>query len=130
SQLKRSENDNFQVCTTCQPEHAQKAPKFEENFNETVKTKKKKTRCDHFKQRFRKNFAALLEEEAMLATDELNYLSARAPSSKMPERKFCAVCGFPSNYTCVNCGTRYCCVRCLGTHQDTRCQIPFKDTWV
>ena len=27
---------------------------------------------------------------------------------------------FPSTYTCVTCGTRYCCVRCLGTHLDTR----------
>ena len=27
---------------------------------------------------------------------------------------------FPSNYTCVSCGARYCCVKCLGTHQDTR----------
>jgi len=27
---------------------------------------------------------------------------------------------FPSNYTCVTCGSRYCCIRCLGTHQDTR----------
>ena len=27
---------------------------------------------------------------------------------------------FPSNYTCVTCGTRYCCVKCLGTHLDTR----------
>ena len=27
---------------------------------------------------------------------------------------------FPSNYTCVTCGARYCCVKCLGTHRDTR----------
>ena len=27
---------------------------------------------------------------------------------------------FPSAYTCVSCGARYCCVRCLGTHKDTR----------
>lgn len=27
---------------------------------------------------------------------------------------------FPSAYTCVSCGARYCSVRCLGTHKDTR----------
>ena len=25
-----------------------------------------------------------------------------------------------SNYTCIQCGTRYCSTRCLGTHQETR----------
>ncbi|KAI6059343.1 Zinc finger HIT domain-containing protein 1 [Aix galericulata] len=41
--------------------------------------------------------------------------------SRLPQRHFCAVCGFPSAYTCVTCGARYCSSRCLGTHQDTRC---------
>ena len=49
-----------------------------------------------------------------------NYVSACAPPSKLPQRHFCAVCGFPSAYTCVTCGARYCSSRCLGTHQDTR----------
>jgi zinc finger HIT domain-containing protein 1 len=31
------------------------------------------------------------------------------------------VCGLPSNYTCTSCGTRYCCLKCLSTHQETRC---------
>lgn len=49
-----------------------------------------------------------------------NYLTACAEPSKLPQRHFCAVCGFPSNYTCVSCGARYCCVRCLATHHETR----------
>lgn len=49
------------------------------------------------------------------------YAGAQAPPSAWPERHFCAVCGFPSSYTCTSCGTRYCCIRCLGTHRDTRC---------
>ncbi|XP_036381501.1 zinc finger HIT domain-containing protein 1 isoform X1 [Megalops cyprinoides] len=83
--------------------------------------KRKKTRGDHFKQRFRKNFQALLEEENLSMSEGPNYLTACAPPSKFPQRHFCAVCGFPSSYTCVSCGARYCCVRCLGTHHETRC---------
>ncbi|KAF3813982.1 hypothetical protein GH733_018014 [Mirounga leonina] len=50
-----------------------------------------------------------------------NYLTACAGPPSRPQRPFCAVCGFPSPYTCVSCGARYCTVRCLGTHQETRC---------
>lgn len=49
-----------------------------------------------------------------------NYLTACAGPPSRPQRPFCAVCGFPSPYTCVSCGARYCTVRCLGTHQETR----------
>uniref|UniRef100_K7GGG3 Zinc finger HIT-type containing 1 n=3 Tax=Cryptodira TaxID=8464 RepID=K7GGG3_PELSI len=83
--------------------------------------KKKKTRGDHFKLRFRKNFQALLEEQNLSTSEGPNYLTACAAPSSLPQRHFCAVCGLPSHYTCVSCGARYCCVRCLGTHQETRC---------
>lgn len=129
--------------------------------------KKKKTRGDHFKLRFRKNFQALLEEQVregsawalgipeskgrvsagssaslvdiscvadwriqdacpfmspqnLSASEGPNYLTACAGPPSRPQRPFCAVCGFPSPYTCVSCGARYCTVRCLGTHQETR----------
>lgn len=51
----------------------------------------------------------------------VTYASAAAPPSVRPPRHFCAVCGFPSTYTCTSCGVRYCCIKCLGTHRDTRC---------
>ncbi|NXX13682.1 ZNHI1 protein, partial [Podargus strigoides] len=54
------------------------------------------------------------------AAEGPNYVSACAAPSRLPQRHFCAVCGFPSPYTCVTCGARYCSSRCLGTHQDTR----------
>ena len=38
--------------------------------------------------------------------DPPNYLSAQAAPSTKPKRNFCAVCGFPSKYTCVVCGAR------------------------
>lgn len=110
--------------------------------------KKRKTRGDHFKQRFRKNFTALLEEEVrtsphcVLCPDllqapaltitvlsdwqnlserpEPNYLSAVTPPSSLPPRHFCCVCGFPSHYTCTTCGGRYCSSKCLCTHRETR----------
>ncbi|KAF4525389.1 hypothetical protein B566_EDAN018328, partial [Ephemera danica] len=53
--------------------------------------------------------------------DPPNYQAALVGPSEIPQRHFCAVCGFPSNYTCIPCGTRYCSVRCLGIHQETRC---------
>ncbi|XP_070537937.1 zinc finger HIT domain-containing protein 1-like [Ptychodera flava] len=119
-QLDALEKDNFQEDPHANlPFANKKLPQFD--ANEGNIKKKKKTRGDHFKQRFRKNFNALLEEEQLNMPEPPNYVTANVPASKFPERKFCAVCGFPSNYTCVSCGARYCCVKCLATHQDTRC---------
>ena len=71
--------------------------------------------------RFRKNFGVLLEEEQCLNPEGPNYLTIQAPASKLPERHLCAVCGFPAPYTCIPCGSRYCSIKCLSTHEDTRC---------
>ncbi|KAI9527220.1 Zinc finger HIT domain-containing protein 1 [Dissostichus eleginoides] len=86
-----------------------------------LEKKKRKTRGDHFKQRFRKNFTTLLEEENLSDRAEPNYLSAEALPSSLPPRLFCCVCGFPSHYTCTTCGGRYCSSKCLLTHRETRC---------
>lgn len=51
---------------------------------------------------------------------QISYSTAKVPPSKFPERKFCSVCGFPSPYTCVKCGLRYCSGKCLRTHEETR----------
>lgn len=93
--------------------------------------KRKVRTTEYYKQRFRKNLAQLLEEESYQAGEEdqegvgqdqpPGYLSAQVPDSALPPRKLCAVCGFPSPYACSVCGTRYCTLRCLETHQDTRC---------
>nr|CAB3268048.1 zinc finger HIT domain-containing protein 1-like [Phallusia mammillata] len=132
-QLEALEKDNFQEDPL---EHLdapkKKRPKFgipsdhedDDTEQQTQPSKKKKRlRGDHFKQRFRKTFAAVLEEERVgLGNSELpNYFTASVPPSKFPARHFCSVCGFLSSYTCVSCGARYCSIKCLGTHQDTRC---------
>lgn len=113
------EQDNFQDDPHANLVMHKKAPKFEETLDQ--KKNKKKLKGEPFKQRFRKNFTALLEEEQLSCKEPPNYLSACVPSSNLPPRHFCAVCGFPSNYTCISCGTRYCGIKCLKTHQDTRC---------
>lgn len=41
---------------------------------DVAEKKKRKTRGDHFKQRFRKNFTALLEEEVGLSSSDLSLL--------------------------------------------------------
>jgi len=85
------------------------------------KAKRRARTTEYYKQRFRKNLAQLLEEEAGEQDGEVPYLAAALPDSRLPPRRLCAVCGFPSSYSCSTCGTRYCSLRCLETHQDTRC---------
>lgn len=127
--LEALEEDNFQEDPHADLRMSKRAPKFDEEPGPStaggaasiIRPKKKKSKGEHYKQRFRKNFAALLDEEQSALREGPGYLSAGVPPSRFPERHFCSVCGFPSNYTCVQCGSRYCSVRCLGTHQDTRC---------
>ncbi len=89
------------------------------------KSRGRKTRtAEYYRQRFRKSFAQLLEEDAAAHPDpdkDPSYLSAQAPPPSLPPRRFCAVCGFPAPYSCTVCGTRFCSVRCQETHMETRC---------
>ena len=87
---------------------------------EIVKKRKKVKTGEHFKQRFRKNFTSLLEE-IEFQIEHPNYITAKAPKSKLPKRKFCSVCGFVSCYNCVVCGALYCSMECQATHKETRC---------
>ena len=125
SQAKKKQNSNYTTYINyllLVTVMSKKAPKFQESLEgRSARTKKKGRTADYYKQRFRKSFAQLVEEDANINPNPPNYSSAQAPPSKFPERHFCAVCGFPSNYTCIACGARYCCTKCLGTHQDTRC---------
>ncbi|KAI8364036.1 hypothetical protein EDC96DRAFT_511685 [Choanephora cucurbitarum] len=64
------------------------------------------------------NLTMLLEEAPV--TPYCYQTCAVAPSL-YPPRKFCSVCGFQSDYTCLRCGMKYCSTRCLSTHRETRC---------
>ncbi|XP_046388833.1 zinc finger HIT domain-containing protein 1 [Ischnura elegans] len=118
--LESLEHDNFHEDPHADLVMSKKVPKFQETLDARTGRKKKTRSAEYYKQRFKKSFAQLIEEEKTYA-QEHNYITAQAPPSQFPERHFCSVCGFPSNYTCIPCGARYCSVRCLGTHLDTRC---------
>lgn len=118
--LEALEQDNFHDDPHADLVMSKKVPKFQETL-ERGGRKKKARSAEYYKQRFRKTFAQLVEEDHAYNPDPPNYMSIQAPPSQFPERHFCAVCGFPSNYTCIPCGARYCSVRCVGTHLDTRC---------
>merc|ERR1719290_173256 len=64
------------------------------------RTKRKARTTEYYKQRFRKNLAQLLEEEAGELDGSVAYLAAQLPDSRLPPRRLCAVCGFPSLYSC------------------------------
>lgn len=103
---------------------SKKIPKFEENLEtRSTRNKKKERTAEYYQMKYRKNFQQLVEEDRIDA--ELNnrpsYLDAAAEDSKFPPRHFCAVCGFMSNYVCLTCGTRYCCIKCMNVHLETRC---------
>lgn len=85
------------------------------------KQKRKSRNAEYYKQRFRKNFSQLLEEDAIQNPDPPNYLSAQAPVSTKPKRHLCSVCGYISPSYCPSCGMRYCSRRCYDTHVETRC---------
>jgi zinc finger HIT domain-containing protein 1 len=68
------------------------------------------------------NLNQLIEEDARRPAP--NYTTAVAPDPakfNLPQRHFCAVCGFNGKYTCVTCGARFCSINCQTTHKETRC---------
>lgn len=112
------EHDNFHDDPHANLVMHKKAPKFEETLEAK---RKRRSKGEPLKARFKRSFNALLEEHQASNPEAPSYSHANVPPSKLPPRLFCAVCGFQSNYTCVSCGSRYCSIKCLGVHRDTRC---------
>lgn len=120
--LEALEQDNFHDDPHADLVMSKKVPKFQETLDSRGVGRKKKTKsAEYYKQRFRKTFSQLVEEDHNYNPTSPNYTSAQSQPSQFPDRHFCAVCGFPSSYTCIPCGARYCSIKCLGTHLDTRC---------
>ncbi|KAI8583152.1 hypothetical protein K450DRAFT_277640 [Umbelopsis ramanniana AG] len=71
----------------------------------------------------RQNLGALIIEARLdlLPPDIPTYLTCNATPSQYPPRQFCSVCSFQSSYRCSKCGMKYCSVKCLRTHEETRC---------
>eukprot|EP00457_Paulinella_chromatophora_P015759 gb/GEZN01016432.1/.p1 GENE.gb/GEZN01016432.1/~~gb/GEZN01016432.1/.p1 ORF type:complete len:210 (+),score=30.82 gb/GEZN01016432.1/:133-762(+) len=63
----------------------------------------------------------LMQEEEDYHPNVPTYFSAAASESCLPARKFCSVCGFISQYTCVRCGLFFCSLRCQSSHEKLRC---------
>ncbi|RAL42800.1 unnamed protein product [Cuscuta campestris] len=71
-----------------------------------------------------KTFMELLNEANLesLPPHVPTYLRAAVgPPSSTTRRHFCTVCGFSAPYACVQCGMRFCSIRCQTIHKDTRC---------
>eukprot|EP01102_Stenamoeba_stenopodia_P022301 TRINITY_DN923_c0_g3_i5.p1 TRINITY_DN923_c0_g3~~TRINITY_DN923_c0_g3_i5.p1 ORF type:complete len:235 (+),score=42.70 TRINITY_DN923_c0_g3_i5:90-707(+) len=60
--------------------------------------------------------------EAMSSIDStIDYLKVAAAPSKYPPRSFCSTCGYPAAYRCVECGSRFCSIKCNEVHKEFRC---------
>jgi len=100
----------------------------DDDFLGPKKKRARKTAREMFKQTKKKkysfpNFNTVLDESGIetLPPTIPNYYSAAAAPSKFPTKFFCSVCGFFSNYSCTQCGARFCSVKCNATHKETRC---------
>lgn len=120
--LEALEQDNFHEDPHADLVMSKKVPKFQDNLDNSRSRKGKRPKgADYYRNKYRKTFSQLLEEDKMSRPDDECYCGAQAPESKLPNRHFCAVCGYFSPYTCTACGTRYCSIQCHRVHQETRC---------
>lgn len=119
--LEALEADNYHEDPHADLVMSKKVPKFEDNLDNRARGKKKAKSAEYFKQKYRKTLQQLIDEDKAQHSDPPNYSTAVVGPSQLPERHFCSVCGFFSKYTCVPCGARYCTLKCLNTHLDTRC---------
>lgn len=118
--LEALEADNYHEDPHADLVMSKKVPKFEDQLELRGRKRKSKS-AEYFKMKYRKTLQQMIDEDAALHPEAPNYASAAVGPSDLPERHFCSVCGFFSKYTCVPCGARYCGLRCLNTHLDTRC---------
>ncbi|CAH0564362.1 unnamed protein product [Brassicogethes aeneus] len=118
------ESDNYHDDPHADLVMSKKVPKFEDNLEQrTTRTKKKERTADYYQNKFRKNFQQLVEEDRNEAEENnrVSYMDIKCEESTLPPRHFCAVCGFLGQYNCLSCGTRFCSIRCMDTHMETRC---------
>lgn len=117
--LDQLERDNYHDDPHANLSLSKKVPKFDDGSKNNDK------QSDRRKSNVRLrtlNFPQLLDEDSK--RDPPNYASAAAPpiaKFNLPRRHFCGVCGFTGKYTCVSCGSRFCCISCQETHKETRC---------
>ncbi|XP_018323077.1 zinc finger HIT domain-containing protein 1 [Agrilus planipennis] len=117
------EADNYHEDPHADLVMSKKIPKFDENLETRTRSRKKEKNPEYYQAKFRKHILQLLEEDRMEAeiTGRYSYQDLVAEDTDHPARHFCAVCGFFSQYVCLACGMRYCSIKCMDTHMDTRC---------
>lgn len=118
-ELDSLERDNYHEDPHANLTLSKKVPKFEDG----PKGDEKITERRRSNLRLRAlNFGQLIDEDSKRPIP--NYCSAVAPPPEkfnLHRRHFCSVCGFTGKYTCITCGSRFCCTNCLATHKETRC---------
>jgi len=117
------EADNYHEDPHADLVMSKKIPKFDENLETRTRSKRKEKNPEYYQMKFRKHILQLLEEDRVEAeySGRYSYMDLASEDTDMPYRHFCAVCGFFSQYVCLTCGMRYCGIRCMDTHMDTRC---------
>ncbi|KAL3621806.1 SWR1 complex subunit 6 [Castilleja foliolosa] len=97
---------------------------YQKKHNKSTKRKTRQAKALENAKKAPRTFLELLQEANLesLPPHVPTYLRAAVgPPSSTARRHFCTVCGFLSNYTCVQCGMRFCSTRCQNIHNDTRC---------
>jgi len=90
---------------------------------------KRKRNREREKKRFEKkslniNFKDVLEKSYLETYPENvpTYLTAASKPSPLPARNFCSICGYLSTYTCKQCSSKYCSIKCFNNHVEYRCK--------
>ncbi|KAL3653696.1 SWR1 complex subunit 6 [Castilleja foliolosa] len=97
---------------------------YQKKHNKSTKRKTRQAKALENAKKAPRTFLELLQEANLesLPPHVPTYLRAAVgPPRSTARRHFCTVCGFLSNYTCVQCGMRFCSTRCQNIHNDTRC---------
>ncbi|SAM83072.1 related to VPS71-nucleosome-binding component of the SWR1 complex [Ustilago bromivora] len=79
----------------------------------------------------RRNLHSMVEElvdqaRLPLRGGKPNWRTARSGLSEKPGRKYCSICGFHGDLSCIRCGHRYCSRKCRDVHDETRCERPLR----
>uniref|UniRef100_A0A5S6QSM2 HIT-type domain-containing protein n=1 Tax=Trichuris muris TaxID=70415 RepID=A0A5S6QSM2_TRIMR len=121
--LENLEVDNYQSDPHADFTWHKSIPRFEYGKKHKLSTgeKKLKRRLEQLKLRFRKPFDLLIQESLPSWKPDFNYLTVQAPSSRIPARKICFICGNIARYTCPKCGIQHCSLQCDEIHKETRC---------
>lgn len=79
----------------------------------------------------RRNLHSIVEElvdqgRLPLRGGKPNWRTARSGPSIKPGRKYCSICGYHGDLSCIRCGHRYCSRKCRDVHDETRCERPLR----